>query len=882
MRNILIILFFSVQVTAYSQTIISGKIVDKMNKSLSDVSITLINVKDSSIIAYSNTDDGGNYKIQTNRIDSEFLISINSLSIKRQTKQIKNYSQIFNFISEESRSIELREVVVNSTKMWGTKDTVNYSVSAFKDQKDQVIGDVLKKMPGISVAESGAISYKGKLINKFYIENMDMLGGRYGIATNNISASDVATVQVLENHQPIKALEVTKPSDYAAINLKIKPDRKGIFTATAVAGGGYDKNPLWHEELTGMYFGRGFQNISTYKTDNTGTNISKELSSFYGDGGIGTMQMTGMSVPSGPSIRLERYFFNNSHAATINNLKRLKNDANLNYNLTFYSDNEYRHSYSQTKYLLPYGNDAIEVDEDISTQMRKKHLEGEFKYNLNKPNKYLNNSLIISGDWENDTGLVSDSSILNQRYQNLFLNVKNNTHWIKTYSEGKGFEFFSTNSFMRQPHSLTINPGLYPSLFSDDKSYTSLSQDVLVSGFTSNNHLSFLSAWMIKNVRISPELNLDLENRLLQSHVRLQRSNDITETLNDSSFRNDIHWLRFKSSAGFNVSYQSNDIKLSFGLPLSFQHVRVINAFSTEPYTRSKFYFQPSGNFTYSFANNCELNTAYGFNSNSSGLSSLYTGYILSDYRTLNRYDTRMFDTFSNGGSVNFSYKDILSMLFLGAGATYNHYYSEATYGQTMKGILIITQLNEIPNSGNSFSINGRFSKSFDWNKMLISATAMAGKNSGQQFRQNVSLDYQSRWISADASINMKIAQWLSVEYKAMGGCNQNSVSTSDKLPIIQSFNQKAVADIYISDAISFNAVYEYYYNSALQGDKSFALIDAGIIYSVNGMRFSLDWTNILNTSKFISASNAGLNSYYSEYYIRPAAMMLKVKFRLK
>jgi hypothetical protein len=373
-----------------------------------------------------------------------------------------------------------------------------------------------------------------------------------------------------------------------------------------------------------------------------------------------------------------------------------------------------------------------------------------------------------------------------------------------------------------------------------------------------------------------------LEGRLLQSHFLLQEDNEISKALNDTSFRNDMRWLRLKSSAGFNVSYQSNDVKLSFELPFAFQNVRVVNAFNSEPYTRSKFYFQPSGNLTYAFANNWELNTGYGFNVNSSGLSSLYTGYILSDYRTLNRYDTRIFDTFGNGGSTSVSYKDILSMLFYGGGVSYNHYHSDATYGQTMNGILTITQLNEIPNSGNSFSANGRFSKGFDWKALLISANASAGKSTGQQLRQNVSLDYQNRWVNADASINMKLAQWLSLEYKATGGCSQSTVSTGEKLPVIQSFNQRAVADVYVSYDLSLNAVYEYYYNSALQGDKSFALADAGMTYTLNGIRFSLDWTNILNVSKFISASNDGLNSYYSEYYIRPSAVMLKVRFRLK
>lgn len=46
--------------------------------------------------------------------------------------------------------------------------------------------------------ENGQISYQGTAINKFYIEGMDLLGGKYNIATNNISNDDVGSVEIME------------------------------------------------------------------------------------------------------------------------------------------------------------------------------------------------------------------------------------------------------------------------------------------------------------------------------------------------------------------------------------------------------------------------------------------------------------------------------------------------------------------------------------------------------------------------------------------------------------------------------------------------------------------------------------------------------------
>ena len=63
-------------------------------------------------------------------------------------------------------------------------------------------------LPGIEVALTVSIKYNGKPINKYYIEGLDLLEDRYGIANNNIPAETVDKVQVLENHQPIRVLTV--------------------------------------------------------------------------------------------------------------------------------------------------------------------------------------------------------------------------------------------------------------------------------------------------------------------------------------------------------------------------------------------------------------------------------------------------------------------------------------------------------------------------------------------------------------------------------------------------------------------------------------------------------------------------------------------------
>lgn len=877
---ILGILLFCITLMGYSQSIFTGEIFNTNQQPIPDVSVMLMLPKDSTIIGYVMSDENGSYKLSYNGNVEHLLIAISAFDIKQQLKRVENRTQTVNFTTDEG-SIVIEEVIVKSTKMWGGKDTINYSVDAFKSKKDIVIGDVLKKMPGIDVKESGQITYKGKAINKFYIENLDMLQGRYGIATTNVSADDISTVQVLENHQPIKALDKTQFSSAAAINLKIKKGQKGIFSMTAMLGLGVDKELLWQEELTGMYFGKARQHLSTYKTSNNGTDISKELRSFTADNTIGELQITHVQQPSPPSIRFERYNFNNTHAVTTSNLFKLKNEAEVNVNLIFYNNKDRRHSYARTSYLLP--GDSIQViTEDISAQNTTNNIEGEFRYNLNKDRNYFNNYLNISGNWDNGRGEVQTLQQVGQQLDNKSFSANNITHWIKRGENEKGIELMFKNNYRTQPHSLHITPGLYPDLINDGEQYNGLSQNVRYNAFASKNRFSFLSAVMIGSVRISPTTFANIEHQTLGSEMNIIDNNSNFRPIMDNEMINDISWTRINTGVSIDMSYNEDNLKINLSLPITYRYTSMDNrVMEDKELSLGKVYFQPLLTARYNITTRMETNVNAGFYSQTPGLPSLYTGYLLQNYRSINRYDAKLFDTNSFYSSLGLSYKDILNMLFASGGVSYNHYFKKGLYGQVFDGLLSITQVAMQPNGGNSFSVNGRTSKGFDWKTLVFSADASWGRSQSEQLRQNILVDYESQWLNASASLNIKPFSWLLTEYKASWGRSQGKSSSGESFKPIQSLTQRVGVDVSLPFDISLNGSLEHYYNNALESDRNFSLADLGLTYVNKGVRYSLDWTNIFNTAKYISASYGSLNSYYSEYRIRPMAIMLKVRFKL-
>ena len=134
----------------------------------------------------------------------------------------------------------------------------------------------IKRLPGIKVKDDGTIEYQGKPINKFYLDGNDFIGGQYGLATNNISHKDVASVEVMENHQPVKALEGIEFPEEAGINLKLKDDARSRWVGVAQAVAGVQ--PLLYDgSLFTMRMASKIQNMFTLKADNTGWNPANEI-----------------------------------------------------------------------------------------------------------------------------------------------------------------------------------------------------------------------------------------------------------------------------------------------------------------------------------------------------------------------------------------------------------------------------------------------------------------------------------------------------------------------------------------------------------------------------------------------------------------------------
>ena len=254
---------------------ISGAISERNGEVVAGANVLVQSADGKRLFSYGSSDGEGRYEVRFRSDADSVSVSVTGFNLAKVSKVVPANIERLDFVVEYS-ALKIKEVKVEANAIERKKDTVTYYVANFKDSTDRSIGDVLQKLPGIEVDPSGQIKYQGKSINKFYVEGLDMLGGQYGIATNNIQASDIAKVEVYEDHQPIKVLQNWVASDRAAINLILKSGAKGAWNGVVQAGAGYQP-VLWNGEVTPMFFGKNFQTIMTYKTNNTGDDVAREL-----------------------------------------------------------------------------------------------------------------------------------------------------------------------------------------------------------------------------------------------------------------------------------------------------------------------------------------------------------------------------------------------------------------------------------------------------------------------------------------------------------------------------------------------------------------------------------------------------------------------------
>lgn len=880
----LFILFFLLPLEVCCQVVISGKVTDsKTGKAVPDVNVLLLTKDGKSIFSYTITGEDGSYRLSCSSATDSLMLKLTGFNIKEQQQIIARKTQTVELKTEE-QSLSIREVTVKAAPIVRRSDTVNYYVANFIDSLDRSIGDVLKKMPGIEVGESGEIKYLGKAINRFYVEGLDLLKGRYGLGTNNIRAKDIASVQVLENHQPIKALKDIEFSEHPAINLKLRESAKGTFNSMIQAGGGY-RPAMWNGELIAMLFGRKFQTLNTYKTNNTGEDVSRELQSLYG-GLDATASLLGILAPGAPAIDRQRYLNNNVHAVSVNTLNVLKNDYQLNINGSYLHDRQLSEASSVTTYYFQDSSPLV-IPEKSSASRKTDQVNLGIELAANTEKMNLKNNLTLEGSRNIDHGqMLKALDTVQQDYSGpASVRVRNVFNLVKPFPSLRFF-VSSVTDFSETPSTLKVTPLLYPGIFGPD---------IVAAGgafqeLDSRRFSTINTASMHKTVRgwtFSLLGNANWQREQMTARLSPLEENPRDTTVPDS-LQNNLLWNKMDIILSPGVTFRSSGrFQWDAGINCSLNFMNLTlkslpeNAILQQ---MSRFYLNPRLNINATLSNNMKMSANAVTSHITGGLYETYTGYIMTDYRTVQNRSGIISESRYTSCSVTLNYGNAILSLFGGLEALYWINKSNVLYGTEYSGSLSRLTAYAFDNIAKGFRSSASFGKRFD--VIATTVTLKAGFNYSLRdiLRQGALMNTTSRTYNTGLEVTSRIGESVIAEYSGTwyNNCSR-IVDDSQKIDPIQMLTQKATAKYIITKKWSCSLSAEHSYNSSItSGDRNMFFLDIQTRYKTRRFDYTLEARNLLNTKYFNTASYSDITAYIYSYSLRPFSVLLKVRFSIR
>ncbi len=293
-------------------------------------------------------------------------------------------------------SKELPEVhVIADRSITKRGDTTSFKVAAFAKGNESNIADLLKKLPGFHIDETGSMTFNGKYISAVLVEDDDLFGRSYGNLINNASTNGLDKVEVIEHYKNTNKLESSLVGgDQTVVNLKYK--KIGLRNFGEAQIGYAPKSNLISAKLSNTTLSKRVKGVTLGNKNQIGFlaqklyGLSSENSASYNNNIQYPTRIDNITTPIGiyniepMNINSSRIFDNNSHLISSNLLIKPAKKILFKNNYAFLYDN-FLQSYNNTTTYLNTVISTI-VNEQSSIQKKNQYFfsEGELSINWNK------------------------------------------------------------------------------------------------------------------------------------------------------------------------------------------------------------------------------------------------------------------------------------------------------------------------------------------------------------------------------------------------------------------------------------------------------------------------------------------------------------------
>lgn len=828
---------------------VEGRLTDTNGQPMQWVVVKHVDAESNKMLNYCQTDAEGRFSIEAKVGNS---LQVSSLGYKARRIEVKE-GMPFQKLTMTDDAVTLKEVNVKSEKVKLSGDTIKYLLATYAQAGDRTLADVLRRVPGFEVnKESGQISYGGKPISNFYIEGLDLLGAKYGVATNTLPQGEVASVEVIKHHQPVRVLKEFTYTNDDAVNIRMKDGAKAHWIVTAKGTVGLkSKGTLWEAESFAMRIKPQWQLMATYKSNNLGKPIGKETTNLFNFDEISSRLTDVIQLPVANSGFLgRRSLFNRSHSFTLNTLKRINDISQVNLQLIYENNEENTWERRVTEYYR--AGDTRLTDNQKHGLTRENNLHALLKYENNANNHYLKNKL--QGDlewrkqWLNETG--TNAHIVYAKLPKF--TVRDDLYLIKRWGK----------------HLLSFNSGsIYetrPQRIQADSALQTLTQHY----FETNTSLQ--GALLIGKVKLSTSLGVNAVVHNLQSNLYGVPDSVWANKIGDGCFGFCQLYVNPETE------YRLRDVR--FTLSAFLEH----NMYWYRGHGgQSHAYVSPGLTIQWNATPRLEFRCSASEYTSQVDINRFFDVLILQDYE----YASRGYNGYAvcreRNVRLRMLYKNALQATHFNVNVTRTQGTNPYTTSREFVGKYIVLSLLPFETRYNMWKVTSMLSKGFSLFNTKLQTMVDYNHTNTYISQDGMRMPLQTDGLGLKTSLGMVLWKGMDFNYALSYRWSKMYMPDWDKRSSLNNWHHEAQAIIPLVGAMKLETNLEWYRNQLPdRGYKDMVFVDLAFGYVGRHIDCKLKLTNALNKSSYAYSMNNDLVRTTTDMRVRGRELVLTLTYR--
>ncbi len=955
-RFLHLILYMAISTVALAQVRVTGCVTNLQNQPVSDVIVKCLS--GSKTLAFTTTNGQGNYTLELKEMPKqEAVLLFSHISYEKEEVKITTPSKSPRGETSQSdkkllpsgafaggqnatggglrqdmiltpKAISLKEVKVKATPLTMRGDTLSYNLASFLKKGDVTLEDGLKNLPGVTVSENGAISYMGKGISNFYIGGLDMLGGRYNLATKNIPAEYATQVEIMKHHRHRK-IDADEESDKVAINVKLSNKARFKPFGQPEFGVGYRQTPSplgegWGEALyaagaTEMMFTDNFQLLASAKYSNNGSFGLYDMVNHYGGDNFGSLATDklpawGQEYAGGVG---ESVYRRNGYGS-LNALLKLDSVRQIKANADYTYDRMTSSGSSESFYFA--GGENLHISESTNPLAKAHRPMFTLKFENNASNRYFSETFSAKAQFLRNESpiLTQDPSLsafspsakapgegtgrllIEQNRKATSINLHNN-FWATVRLGKKKLSFTSDIGFTRTP-SVTLQ---FSSPQESDMTLETPSQPTNVTSENSSPsgevgvtecHYEYVSVGrgVVQsaqstqlNTRHSTSLQIKLGSKWkVDMPIALEANYNFIETellkpgVADQSQR--MNGWKLVPSVNPSTSWTSRNKKFyaSMGANIRLLNLSYLSQLDNKRTTLVELFAEPHASMRYTISGTSELNFSSGFNHSAGDIMDLLTTPVQTTYRNTSMASGVIGKSQSWSTSLRYSKQVPFSYFTFGANASYSqgkrNVLSSRNVSQTA------TESTSIFRDSHSRSASGGINASKNILALFtkLSANADVSWGSSEYMMQNQFVTAYHTGYNLHLQADITPVSWL--EVNAQGDYGKDWSSTVGTNQSSDNLRFTGSVAVFPMSNLEIRSTYHYLHSMVEPGQyRDASMLSASVQYKTRHAVWKLSGDNLLNVRQYTRTTFFDTDRFVHTTHLVGRTLMLTCKLLL-